>query len=300
MSTLNCQLFIVSPSGAVDPEYVAGAKAVLEQWGYKVYVAPHACGKMGRFSASDDERISDLQSAINAPGRGVILCSRGGYGLSRIIDKIDFSPLKTPDNYKLIVGFSDITALHNAVSNLGLRSLHAAMTKNIATESGSIAVETLKSVLEGKPLSYRFGGTPFNHAGCVKGRLMGGNLSIIYALRGTPYDLNYDGAILFIEDIGERLYHVDRMIQNLRLGGVFDRISGLVVGQFTECVTDDTFPGGAYGIISDAVKGYDFPVAMNFSAGHIGECNLPLLMGANYRLDVSELSQIVTLEQTAD
>lgn len=300
MSTVNCQLFIVSPSGAVDPEYVAGAKAVLEQWGYKVYVAPHACGKKGRFSASDDERISDLQSAIDAPGRGIILCSRGGYGLSRIIDKINFSPLKSPDSYKLIVGFSDITAIHNAVSNLGLRSLHASMTKNIATEPESSAVKALKEALEGKPLKYRFQTTPFNRQGSVKGRLMGGNLSILYALRGTPYDLNYDGAILFIEDIGERLYHVDRMMQNMRLGGVFEKIAGLVVGQFTDCDADDSFNGGAYGIISEAVKDYDFPVAMNFSAGHIGECNMPLLMGANYKLNVSELSQIVTLDQTAD
>ncbi|MBO7367264.1 MAG: LD-carboxypeptidase [Paludibacteraceae bacterium] len=293
-------IYIVSPSGAVDPEYVAGAKAVLEQWGYKVYVTPNACGKKGRFSASDDERISDLQSAINAPGNGVILCSRGGYGLSRIIDKIDFSPLKKAESYKLIVGFSDITAIHNAVSNLGLRSLHAPMTKNIATEPQSSAVLALKSALEGRPLSYSCGYTPFNRGGSAKGRLVGGNLSIIYALRGTKYDLNYNGAILFIEDIGERLYHIDRMIQNLRLGGVFERIAGLVVGQFTDCDEDDSFTGGAYGIISEAVKDYDFPVAMNFSAGHIGESNMPLLLGANYRFNVSELPQIVTLDQTAD
>ncbi len=297
---MNNNVYIVSPSGAVDPEYVNRAKEVLSQWGYTVHISPHACDSYGRFSAPDNERIADLQSAINAPGRGVILCSRGGYGLSRILDKIDFSPLKNSDNYKLVVGFSDITAIHNAVSNLGLKSLHAAMTKNIATETESSAVKALKDALEGKPLKYSFPSSPLNRPGCIKGRLIGGNLSIIYALRGTSYDLNYDGAILFIEDVGERLYHVDRMIQNLRLGGVFDRIAGLVAGQFTDCDTDDSFKGGAYGIIREAVKDYNFPVAMNFPAGHVGEFNMPLLMGANYRLNVPELSQIITLDQTAD
>ncbi len=288
---------IVSPSGAIDPAYIDGAVDVLTKWGYNVSVSPNAKGKYGRFSATDKKRITDLQQAINNPTANIILCARGGYGLSRIIDKIDFSPLINTN--RLVVGFSDITAIHNALSNLGVKSLHAPMAKHIAAESDSIAVWELRKCLEGKPLHYTFKNTELNRKGKVTGKLIGGNLSIIYALRGTKFDLNYDGAILFIEDVGERLYHIDRMMQNLRLGGVFDRIKGLVVGQFTLCDVDDSFSNGAYGIIAEAVKGYRFPVAFNFSSGHIDNNNMPLMLGANYTLNVPQLQDKVTLDQIA-
>lgn len=298
-ASLDRQVFIVSPSGAVNPEYVSGAKGVLSGWGYRVTVAPHACESFGRFASPDKDRLNDLQDAINAPGTGIILCARGGYGLNRIIDKVDFTPLLDPKRFKLIVGFSDITVIHNAVSRMGLCSLHAAMAKNICCEPESIAVGTLRGVLSGRPIDYRLFSEKQNRAGMAEGKLVGGNLSLIYSLRGTKFDLNYDGAILFIEDVGENLYHIDRMMQNLRSGGVFERISGMVVGQFTDCNADKSFHS-AESIVADAVKDYDFPVAYGFSAGHIGDLNLPLLLGVNYKLNVSKTSKYVTLSQTAD
>ncbi len=291
---------IVAPSGAIDPTYIDGAKAVLESWGHNVRVSEHAKGKFNRFSGTDEERIADIQNAINDDWCNVILCARGGYGLSRIIDKIDFTPLKK--RFKLFVGFSDITAIHNALSKLGLKSLHAPMAKHIATEPDSPAVQQLKAALEGNSINYQLStvNCQLSTVNSIEGILAGGNLSILYALRGTPFDLDYKGKILFIEDVGERLYHIDRMIQNLRLGGVFNQISGLIVGQFTDTDEDTSYPDGAYGIVAEAVKGIDIPVAYNFPAGHISTNNMPLLMGAKYKLNVSEVSKIFTLDQIAD
>ncbi|MCQ2360133.1 MAG: LD-carboxypeptidase [Paludibacteraceae bacterium] len=288
-------IIIVSPSGAIDPAYIDEAKAVLKSWGHNVRVSEHAKGKFNRFSGTDEERIEDLQNAINDDWCNVILCARGGYGLSRIIDKIDFSPLLK--RFKLIVGFSDITAIHCALSRLGLPSLHAPMAKHIATEPDSPAVQQLRKILDSP--HHRITVSPHNRI-TAEGILAGGNLSILYALRGTPFDLDYEGKILFIEDVGERLYHIDRMIQNLRLGGVFGKIKGLVVGQFTDTDEDSSFPDGAYGIIADALKGYNLPVAWNFPAGHIDNNNMPLMFGAKYRLNADTLQKTFSLEQLAD
>lgn len=296
---MNKNITIVAPSGAVEPAYVDGAAEVLRSWGHQVRVAEHAKGKCDRFSGCDEERIADLQGAIDDDWTDVILCARGGYGLVRIIDKIDFTPLLK--HFKLIVGFSDITAIHNALSLLGLKSLHAPMAKHIALEPDSPAIQQLKDVLDGKNASYR---VPFTEREYlpqnVEGVLAGGNLSIIYALRGTPFDLNYDGKLLLIEDVGERLYHIDRMMQNLRLGGVFGRIKGLIVGQFTDTDEDTTFPGGAYGIIAKAIEGYNLPVVWDFPAGHIDNNNMPLMLGAKYRLNADTLQKTFTLDQLAD
>ncbi|MCQ2350674.1 MAG: LD-carboxypeptidase [Paludibacteraceae bacterium] len=294
---------IISPSGAVDTAYIDGAAEVMRGWGFDVRVSEHAKGKFNRFSGTDEERIADIQNAINDDWCNVILCARGGYGLSRIIDKIDFTPLKK--RFKLFVGFSDITAIHNALSKLGLKSLHAPMAKHIATEPDSPAVQQLRKILASP--HHRITVSSYQHINdspiqrfTAEGILTGGNLSILYALRGTPFDLDYKGKILFIEDVGERLYHIDRMVQNLRLGGVFNQISGLIVGQFTDTDEDTSYPDGAYGIVAEAVKDIDIPVAYNFPAGHISTNNMPLLMGAKYKLNVSDVSKIFTLEQIAD
>jgi len=283
---MNKNITIVAPSGAVEPAYVDGAAEVLRSWGHQVRISEHAKGRCDRFSACDEERIADLQGAIDDDWTDVILCARGGYGLVRIIDKIDFTPLLK--RFKLIVGFSDITAIHNALSLLGLKSLHAPMAKHIATEPDSPAIQQLRRMLE---MEEKEGDGDI---------LVGGNLSLIYALRGTPFDLNYDGKLLLIEDIGERLYHIDRMMQNLRLGGVFGRIKGLIVGQFTDTDEDTTFPGGAYGIIAKAIEGYNLPVVWDFPAGHIDNNNMPLMLGAKYRLNADTLQKTFTLDQLAD
>lgn len=277
----NDKVVILSPSGKIEAQWVEGLKAVLESYGLVVSVAQHTLCAKGRFAGTDNERIQDLQEAINDAQVKAIFCSRGGYGLARIIDKIDFSALKS--DAKWIVGFSDITALHNALSRVGVASIHGIMAKHITLKAEGL--DNLMTMLFGGNVAYEVPAHEFNKVGEAEGELIGGNLSVLYGLRGTPFDLNYRGKILFIEDLGERLYHIDRMMHNLRLGGVFAQISGLVVGQFTDIDEDDSFSGGVYGVIRDAVKDYNIPVCFNFPAGHVDN-NQPLKMGANYKLEV--------------
>lgn len=275
------KVVILSPSGSIEVKWVEGLTNVLTSYGLNVGVAHHALCKKGRFAGTDKERITDLQEAINNEDVKAIFCSRGGYGLARIIDKIDFSPLmKYP---KWVVGFSDITALHNALNGVGVASIHSIMAKHITL--GADGLENLINMLFGKSVQLETTANEYNKQGVVEGELIGGNLSVLYGLRGTPFDLDYRGKILFIEDLSERLYHIDRMVQNLRLGGVFGKIKALVVGQFTDIDDDDSFSGGAYGVIAEAVKDYDIPVCFNFPAGHV-DFNQPLMLGANYKLEV--------------
>ena len=284
----NDKVVILSPSGKIEAQWVEGLKQVLEEYGLVVSVAEHTLCEAGRFAGTDEERIKDLQDAINDPQVRAIFCSRGGYGLARIIDKIDFSPLK--DDPKWVVGFSDITVLHNALSLVGVASIHGIMAKHITLRAEGL--DNLMAMLFGENVGYEVASHEMNNVGEASGQLIGGNLSVLYGLRGTPFDLDYEGKILFIEDLSERLYHVDRMIQNLRLGGVFKQIKGLVVGQFTDIDEDDSFPGGVYGVISEAVKDCNIPVCFNFPAGHVDN-NHPLMMGAQYSLKVTNEKTIL-------
>ena len=277
----NDKAVILSPSGKIESQWVEGLKAMLESYGLVVSVAEHAFCAKGRFAGTDNDRVQDLQKAINDAQVKAIFCSRGGYGLARIIDKIDFSALKSAA--KWIVGFSDVTALHNVLSRVGVASIHGIMAKHITLKAEGL--DNLMTMLFGGEVAYETPAHEFNKVGEAEGELIGGNLSVLYGLRGTPFDLDYKGKILFIEDLGERLYHIDRMMQNLRLGGVFEQISGLVVGQFTDIDEDDSFSGGVYGVIRDAVKDYNIPVCFNFPAGHVDN-NQPLKMSANYKLEV--------------
>ena len=277
----NDKVVILSPSGKIESQWVEGLKAMLESYGLVVSVAEHAFCAKGRFAGTDDDRVQDLQKAIKDAQVKAIFCSRGGYGLARIIDKIDFSALKSAA--KWIVGFSDVTALHNVLSRVGVASIHGIMAKHITLRAEGL--DNLMAMLFGENVGYEVASHEMNKVGEASGQLIGGNLSVLYGLRGTLFDLDYKGKILFIEDLGERLYHIDRMMQNLRLGGVFEQISGLVVGQFTDIDEDESFSGGVYGVIRDAVKDYNIPVCFNFPAGHVDN-NQPLKMGANYKLEV--------------
>lgn len=282
------KVVVLSPSGHVESKWIEGIKSTLSSYGLNVVIAENALSKAGRFAGEDIDRISDLQQAINDTQVKAIFCSRGGYGLARIIDKIDFSPLLQYP--KWIIGFSDITILHNALNNLGIASVHGIMAKHISLKSEGL--DNMMSMLFGKSIELETDANKFNREGFAEGEMIGGNLSILYGLRGTPFDLNYDGKILFIEDLGERLYHIDRMIQNLRLSGVLERISGLVVGQFSDIDDDDSFSGGAYGVIKEAVKNYSYPVCFNFPAGHV-DVNEPIMLGAKYKLEVKNNKSIL-------
>lgn len=289
----NDQVRIISPSGYIEPSYIDGAIKVLSSWGLHCTEGRFTRSQYGRFAGTDDERLRDLQDAIDNPEVKAIVCSRGGYGLARIIDKVRFDSLET--HPKWLVGFSDITVLHNALTSRNLCSVHAIMAKHIASSaSHEEQLLRLKETLFGNIEAYNIPSHPSNKNGKASGRLIGGNLSVLYGLRATPFDLPFDNTILFIEDIGERPYHIDRMIQNLRLSGVFDRIAGLVIGQFSDCEEDPAMNQTITEIILAATEGHSYPVCVNFPAGHV-DYNLPLIMGANYTLSISSEATTLTI-----
>lgn len=276
---------IVSPAGSISSELIDGAVKVLTSWGLKASVGAHAYGEYGRFSATKEQRLMDLQAALDDVSVKAILCSRGGYGIIQYIDKLDFSTfLKHP---KWLVGFSDVTILHNAINKVGIASLHAIMTKHIVELSATdLPVQTLKDVLFGKLPTYEVESNVYNRCGDAKGMLVGGNLAVLLGMRATPYDLDFENKILFIEDIAEEPYKIDRMLQNLRISGVLSKLKGLVVGQFTDCTEDSRMMQTVSAIIADAVKTYDYPVCFNFPAGHV-DFNLALIMGGEVELHVT-------------
>jgi muramoyltetrapeptide carboxypeptidase len=278
---------IVSPSGAINREYTDGAKLFFEKKGFEVIIGENANNKYGRFAGTEAERISDLQKALDDPETKAILCSRGGYGLSQIIDKLDFSGFLTYP--KWLIGFSDITILHSAINRLGFASLHSIMAKHITElPSDCEEISHLSDILKGSLPVYNIPAEAMNRYGKTSGILTGGNLSVLAGLRGTPYEPQYAGKILLIEDISEKPYHIDRMIQNLRLGGILESISGLIVGQFSDCEEDPLMQKTIAEIIRTAVEPYNYPVCFNFPVGHVDNNNLPVILGTTVCLDVSE------------
>ena len=263
---------IISPSGVIDPSYIDGAIHRLRAWGYIVSEGAHARDTWGRFAGTDEDRLSDLVTALQDPSVDAILCSRGGYGLQRIIDRI-------PPITKPVIGFSDITALHQAAGLARQPSLHGIMCKHIATlPEESEEIQLFRQALAGEPLEYRLPNHPLNRFGEAYAPIVGGNLSVLYGLQGTPFGLSkfsYQFPILLIEDIGERHYHIDRMMRNLRMSGVLAHLSGLIVGQFTDCEDDPLMQQTVYETIKEAVADCDYPVLFDAPFGHVAH-NLPL------------------------
>jgi len=282
----NDQIRIVSPSGVINPEFIDGAKKVLTSWGLNATEGQFARGEYGRFAGTKEQRIADLQAALDDTEVKAILCSRGGYGLAQIIDKLDFS--KFAQSPKWLIGFSDITILHNVITNLEIPSIHSIMAKHLTElPADSNQISSLKNILLGTLPTYSVQPHESNRMGAASGKLVGGNLSVLMALRGSRFDLQYENSILFIEDIAEQPYHIDRMMQNLRFSGALTHIKGLVVGQFTDCDEDPRMMQTVTEIIADSVKEYDYPVCFNFPAGHV-DYNLPLVLGANSELNVNK------------
>ena len=266
---------IVSPSGVIEPDYIHQAKSRLESWGFRVSIGQHAFDVHGRFAGTAADRLSDLNEAFADSSIDVILCSRGGYGLQQIIDKI-ILPARPKEEWPLVVGFSDITVLHALMSVHGVPSLHASMCKALATLSDdSPALLLLKNALEsGKT----------NDLSIFKGRkVIGGNLSLLYGLQDTQYSLNAiidrceEPPVLLIEDICERHYHIDRMLNNLRLSGVLSRLGGVIVGQFTDCDDDPKMTCSLQDTLRQLLATYDFPVVWDAPYGHIDE-NFPIFL----------------------
>jgi muramoyltetrapeptide carboxypeptidase len=277
---------IVSPAGKCTEEQIMPAVSWLRENGYLVETGRHIFGQHFQYAGKDDDRLSDLQEALDDTEAKAIICSRGGYGTIRLIDQLDFTRFRK--HPKWLVGYSDITVLHNRLHLSGYASIHGAMCRSFFPENGfpDDTLLSLMNLLRGEKPGYTIVPSPVNHCGIATARLVGGNLSLLYSLSGTPYDLDTAGKILFIEDIGEYLYHIDRMMVGLRLSGKLKYLAGLVVGQFTE-VKDNEEPFGksVEEIILDAVRDYDFPVCFGFPAGH-GQPNLALRLGSTYKMKI--------------
>ncbi|MDO9634040.1 MAG: LD-carboxypeptidase [Paludibacter sp.] len=276
---------IISPSGVIEPALIDGAANVFRSWGFDVSEGKFAREVYGRFAGTEAQRIQDLLEAINDKDLMAILCSRGGYGLAQIVDKIDFSGIE--EYPKWIIGFSDVTILHAVLSNRNIPSIHGIMAKHLTElPDDTISRKNLREILLGNNPIYSIPSDSLNRLGHANGKLIGGNLSVLSGLRGSKYDLDYHDAILFIEDIGEQPYHIDRMMQNFRLSGIFSQLSGLIVGSFTNCTEDPLMHKNIKEIILSATHAHDFPVCFGFPSGH-EEINYPLILGKRVSLAVS-------------
>lgn len=282
------KIAIVATARKVSPAEMEPAILKFREWGLQVITGPHLFGASDQYSGTDDDRLSDLQMMLDDPSIKAIVAARGGYGTVRIIDKLDFNAFCS--NPKWIVGYSDITVLHSHIhTQFGVETLHATMPINFPGDgSDNEATVSLKKMLFGEPLQYQIKPNEYSVKGNAEGILVGGNLSILYALNATPSDLDTQGKILFLEDLDEYLYHIDRMMLNLRRSGKLSGLAGLVIGGMTR-MNDNAVPFGktAEEIIREAVKGYSYPVFFGFPAGHIDE-NCAMILGRNVELTVDE------------
>lgn len=275
---------IVSPAKSIAMEHVNFAKRFLEDNGFTVEVGRFALGEHHYFSGTDQERLSDFQAAIDDPTIDVILCARGGYGSVRIIDDLNFSNL----GQKLIVGYSDITVFHNHIQrNFKVPTLHATAPLNFS-ENTVEALDSLLNALNGISNEYEIEHHPLNRKGIAEGKIVGGNLSILASLVGTDSDLDFKDSILFIEDIGEAIYAVDRMLNTFRKAGKLNHLKGLIVGGMTD-MKDSAIPFGktVEEVIREIAEPYSFPLCFNFPAGHIND-NRAVFLGKACKLEVSD------------
>ncbi|MCL2327938.1 MAG: LD-carboxypeptidase [Bacteroidetes bacterium] len=281
---------IVSPSGPIDISYIEKGTEILESWGLQVWTAPHVCAHSGVFAGTEEERTADMQTALDNPEICAIFCSRGGYGAIRIVEKLDYTAFL--QNPKWIVGFSDITIFHSKINTLGVVSIHGAMPKNFETIHAQ-SLQSLQNIIFGEQKAIAWhantstgSATMCNKQGSAQGKLVGGNLSVLYSIRGLSLEYDYRNAILFIEDLNEYVYHIDRMLQNFKLSGIFSQLSGLIVGGMTDMKQGvDTYGTSIEELILDVCKDYDFPIAFNFPSGH-GADNEAFIVGQKYSLCV--------------
>jgi muramoyltetrapeptide carboxypeptidase len=279
---------IVCTARKVAIQELQPAIDLFENWGLNVVLGKTVSLEENQFAGSDDERAEDLQAMLNNKEIKAIVVARGGYGTVRIIDKIDFSIFKQYP--KWLVGYSDITVLHSHVQrHCHIETLHAPMPigydKNTET-----SLQNLHQVLFNNTLQYSFKTVRPNISGNAEGVLTGGNLSVLCSINGSISDIETDGKILFLEDLDEYLYHIDRMMMQLKRAGKLKKLKALLVGGFTE-MKDNTVPFGktAYEIIAEHVSEYDYPVAFNIYAGHINDNN-PLIFGRKIKVNITEKS----------
>lgn len=283
---------ITSPASYISTEDIQPSVQLMQSWGFKVRTGQTIGTRDFTMGGTDESRTADLQGMLDDPGIQAIMCARGGYGLVRIIDKLDFTRFRR--HPKWIIGFSDITALHTHInSNFGIATIHSKMCNSFPsdwTKATPMQVETILSirqVLSGQDTKYIAPAAANNRMGRAEGILVGGNLSLIETLSGTGSDLKTDGKILFVEDTHEELYSIDRMFWNLKRSGKLDKLKGLVIGGFklNEETPGEEFGKTVYDIVSEKIKEYDYPVCFDFPVGHQVN-NYALKCGTKYLLNV--------------
>lgn len=278
-------IYITAPAKAIEKEHVDYATKFLEDAGFRVRVGDNCLGSHHYFSGTDDERLADMQAGLDDPEVKAILCARGGYGCVRLVDRINWAGML--QNPKWLIGFSDITVFHQRIQRFDLPSIHGSMCLNFKDNTKE-ALSTMIDALTGKDYTIQCNSSEYNRVGSADGVLVGGNLSIIYSLLGTDDQIDYSDKILFIEDLAEHLYHIDRMCYALAKAGVFDKIRGLIVGGMTDLEDTATPFGKTYQeIILDHFTYRKIPIAFDIPAGHIDD-NRALILGGKCSLQVNE------------
>lgn len=277
------KIAICSPASKIDPKIVEKAIPILQGEGWRVEVMPHALGVSGTYSGTDAERLSDLRTALLDPEVRAIICSRGGYGVVHLMNELNRLPLR--DDPKWIVGFSDISALHALMTSKGIASIHSSMCAAIKEGSDNEDNKTLFGIMRGERPVHIFDSHDYDRQGITTGRLQGGNLAVLADLINTPFDIIVPDTILFIEDVSEPVYKIERILYQLKLSGVLGKLRGLVVGQFTDYKPDNNYPDMET-MIRQMVADYDYPVAFNVPVGHVDH-NIPLIESARITLKVS-------------
>lgn len=284
-------IYLTAPAKAIEEEHILFAKNFFEKEGYHVRISKHCLGQHNYFSGTDAERTEDFQLGLDDPEIKAIICVRGGYGCIRILDRLQWAGfLRNP---KWIAGFSDITLFHQRIQRYGIQSIHSTMPLNFR-ENTNESMLTLLATLKGEAPEISCTISNYNKTGNAEGILVGGNLSILYSLLGTDDHIDYSNTILFIEDLAEQLYHIDRMLHAFEKAGIFDRIKGLIVGGMTD-LEDTTIPFGhtIEEIILHHFQYRNIPIAFDFPAGHIND-NRALVLGKKCHLDVNPKETVLS------
>ena len=284
---------ILATARKIDLATLQPGIKLLESWGLKVVIGKTIGKEQNQLAGADWQRATDFQEMLDNPNIKAIWAAKGGYGTVRIVDRIDFTNFKKKP--KWIVGFSDVTVMHSHINNMDIGTLHAIMAISAKTATPE-AIESFRKALFGEKLEYHIPHHNFNKNGKASGELVGGNLSVLYSIQGSKSAVDMKGKILFLEDLDEYLYHIDRMMMNMKRNGSLDGVKGIIIGGMTS-MNDNDIPWGkdALEIIQDIVKDYKIPVAYNFPAGHIKD-NRALILGKTVNLEVNDKETILKFE----
>ena len=284
---------ILATARKADLASVQPAIKLLESWGLHVVIGKTIGKEENQLAGPDWLRATDFQEMLDNPKIKAIWAAKGGYGTVRIIDRIDFTNFKKKP--KWVCGFSDMTVLHSHINNMGIETIHSFMALNAGTANPEV-LASFRKALFGEKLTYTIPSHEYNVNGTAKGEIVGGNLSVLYSIMGSKSEVDYKGKILFIEDLDEYLYHIDRMMMNLKRNGYFDGVKAVIVGGMSS-MNDNEIPWGkdALQIIQDVLKDYKFPIIYNFPAGHIKD-NRTLILGKVVSIDVNKNGSVVNFE----